>query len=301
MNKQKEIEKIQQQMTNPDFWKNKEKAAQLIKEHNELKKQLELEKSKPEFFKGPYDANNALLTISAGTGGVEACDWAEMLLRMYLKFSELKRFKSKINSISSAQEAGIKSATIKVTGPFAFGWLKSESGIHRLVRISPFDADKARHTSFALIEVIPEISESYNIDIPQKDLRIDVFKASGHGGQHVNTTDSAVRITHLPTKIVASCQNERSQHQNKTEALKALKSRLLKLMEEQRTEKLSEIRISHKGPGWGAQVRSYILNPYKLVKDHRTGFKSKDVEAVLKGQLEPFIKKNLKVSGNQKE
>lgn len=293
MNIEKQLKKIEKQMNEPNFWQDKDKASQLVQKYNELKKQLKLNKSKPKFFKGQYDSNNAILTISAGTGGTEACDWAEMLLKMYLKFSQIKGFSAKITSISSAQEAGIKSATIEISGPYAFGWLKSEFGIHRLVRISPFDADKARHTSFALAEVIPEISESQNLEIPQKDLRIDVYRSSGHGGQSVNTTDSAVRITHLPTKLVVTCQNERSQNKNKIQAFKILKSRLLKLMDEQKTQKLSEISISHKGPGWGAQVRSYILEPYKLVKDHRTGFKDKNVDETLNGHLEKFIIKNL--------
>ncbi len=298
MNIKKEIEKIQQKMAKPDFWQDKAKAQKITEKYNQLKKQLELEKEKPDFFKGEYDTSNAVLTISAGTGGTEACDWAEMLLRMYLRFAERKRFKAKILSISSAQEAGIKSAIVEISGPFAFGWLKKEAGIHRLVRISPFDADKARHTSFALVETIPEISEfkKKELEIPTKDLRIDVFRASGHGGQSVNTTDSAVRITHIPTNIVVSCQNERSQHQNKAEALKILKSKLTQLMLRQKAEKLSQIKVGHKGPGWGAQVRSYVLDPYKLVKDHKTGFKSKNVESVLEGDLEPFIEKSLKAT-----
>ena len=297
MNVKKEIETIQKQMAEPDFWKAKAKAQKLTEKYQKLKKQLELEKEKPDFFKGEYDVNNAVLTISAGTGGTEAADWAEMLLKMYLRFAGRKGFKAEIISISSAQEAGIKSAAVEISGPFAFGWLKSEAGIHRLVRISPFDADKARHTSFALVEVVPEISESKGkeLEIPSKDLRIDVFRASGHGGQSVNTTDSAVRITHIPTGIVVSCQNERSQHQNKAEAERVLKSKLTQLMLQQKAEKLSQIKVKHKGPGWGAQVRSYVLDPYKLVKDHRTGFKSKNVESVLEGDLKSFIEKNLKI------
>ncbi len=301
MSIEKQIEKIQKQMAEPDFWQDKTKAQKLTEKYRRLKKQLELEKEKPEFFKGEYDASDAVLTISAGTGGTEAADWAEMLLRMYLRFTERKNFKAKIVSISSAQEAGIKSAAVEISGPFAFGWLKKEAGIHRLVRISPFDADKARHTSFALVEVIPEISESEEkeLEIPPKDLRIDVFRASGHGGQSVNTTDSAVRITHIPTNIVISCQNERSQHQNKAEALKILKSKLAQQMIEQKAKKLSQIKVEHKGPGWGAQVRSYVLNPYKMVKDHRTGVKSKNVESILGGDLEPFIKKSLINNGGK--
>ena len=294
MDTKKEIEKIQKQMAKTDFWQNKIKAQELVDKYHQLKKQLEIENSKPKFFKGPYDANYALLAISAGTGGTEACDWAEMLLRMYLRFSERKKWETKILDINSGQEAGIKSATLKIANPFAFGWLKNESGIHRLVRISPFDADKARHTSFALVEVIPVIPESETPAIPEKDLRIDVFHASGHGGQSVNTTDSAVRIYHLPTGITASCQNERSQFQNKLEALKILKSRLAQKMAEQHAKKLSEIKVSHVGPSWGAQVRSYILHPYTLVKDHRTNFEDKNAKQVLDGKLEEFIEKSLK-------
>jgi len=290
INSNNELMKIQREMSKPGFWQNKERAADLIKKYHQLKLQQE---KKPYFFKGQYDNNPAILTISAGTGGTEACDWAQILLRMYLRYAEQKKFKTSIVNINSAQEAGIKSATIKICGPYAFGWLKTESGIHRLVRISPFDADKLRHTSFALVEVIPEISQNLNFDIPEKDLKIEVFRASGHGGQSVNTTDSAVRITHLSTNISVSCQNERSQYQNKQEALGILKSRLQIMMQEQKAQKLSEISTEHIGPGWGAQVRSYILHPYKMVKDHRTGQKSSDVEAILNGKLDSFIEKNL--------
>jgi len=294
MNPENELNKIQQQMSASDFWKDKNRAADLVKKYHQIKLQIEAKKTNPKFFTGPYDINPAIITLSAGTGGTEACDWTEMLLRMYLRFAENKNFNNHIISINPAQEAGIKSATIKIDGPYAFGWLKTESGIHRLVRISPFDADKLRHTSFALVEVIPEISQEQDLEIPDKDLKIEVFRASGHGGQSVNTTDSAVRITHLPTGIVVSCQNERSQYQNKQEALKILKSRLLLKIQEQKARKLSEISTDHIGAGWGAQVRSYVMQPYKMVKDHRSGFKSNNVEAVLNGNLEPFIEKNLK-------
>jgi peptide chain release factor 2 len=293
MTTQEDLEKIQNQMANPDFWQNKERAQKTLEKYNNLKKQLEAEKNKPANLSGKYDTNNCLLTISAGTGGVEACDWAEMLSRMYLRYGAKRNYQTKIISISPATEAGIKSISIEFSGQYIYGYLKNESGIHRLVRISPFDADKARHTSFALVEVIP-IIEEVNLEIPDKDLRIDVFRARGHGGQSVNTTDSAVRITHIPSGITASCQNERSQFQNKTEAMKIIKSRIRKLMDDDRVEKISEISSQHIGTMWGGQVRSYFLDPYKLVKDHRTLYETKNVDKVLNGEIQEFIDKSLK-------
>lgn len=294
MNKLKtQLEALQKQMQNPEFWQDKVKAQKITQQYNRLKKAFESQKQAPEGLKGPFDPNPAIITISAGTGGTEACDWAEMLLRMYQRYAQKSGFHVKILEITQAQEAGLKSVTFTISGPYAYGYLKSESGIHRLVRMSPFDADKLRHTSFALIEVVPEIAET-ELKIDPKDLRIDVFRATGHGGQSVNTTDSAVRITHLSSRTVATCQNERSQTQNKQQAMKILLARLHQKMAEQKTKDLSKLKVEHKGPGWGAQVRSYVLAPYKLVKDHRTGFESKDPEAVLNGELKPFIESYLK-------
>ncbi|HLC39220.1 MAG TPA: peptide chain release factor 2 [Patescibacteria group bacterium] len=296
MSNQDRFEQIQKLMSSPHFWDDQAKAHEIVAEYNQLKKQLEFMKNRPAIFKGKFDPENVLITVSSGTGGVEACDWAQMLMRMYLKYAEKKGFNAKILDLNPAAEAGIKNVAIEIVGNFAYGYLKGEAGIHRLVRISPFDADKARHTSFALVEIIPIIKNPQSIDLPEKDLKIEVFRSRGHGGQSVNTTDSAVRITHLPTGITATCQNERSQFQNKNEALKVLKSRLLAEMEIQHTQELSKITTSHHGPGWGAQVRSYFLQPYKLVKDHRTNIESKKTDHVLNGNLEEFIEAEINLN-----
>jgi len=240
------------------------------------------------FMSGPYDKNNTLLSVYAGSGGVDAQDWAEMLLSMYLKYAQRMEFSAKILEISLGEEAGIKSVTVEIDGPYAFGYLKSERGVHRLVRLSPYDADKARHTSFALVETLPIIEEE-KIDLKDDDLRIDVFRSQGAGGQSVNTTDSAVRITHIPTGIVATCQNERSQLQNKLTALKILKSKLLHLMAERHKETIEEIRGETVAAEWGNQIRSYVIHPYKMVKDHRTGFESPEPDKVLAGEIDEFI------------
>jgi peptide chain release factor 2 len=292
---QKKIDEIGLQMAKPDFWVDKEKAHQSVEEYNQLKKQLELLKSKPEFFNDEYDMNNCFINISAGTGGTEACDWAEMLMRMYLRFCEKKGFKTEILDKSVAEEAGIKNAFIKVDGAYSYGYLKVEQGVHRLVRISPFNADKARHTSFALVEVVPEI-DNPKIDIDEKDLRIDVYRSGGHGGQSVNTTDSAVRITHSPTGLVVTCQNERSQLQNKESAMKVLKSRITQLMEKEHIEKIDDLKSKVVGTQWGSQIRNYVLNPYTLVKDTRSNWSSANVQSVLNGELEDVIMSVLKLN-----
>lgn len=240
------------------------------------------------------DPNNAILFIHAGAGGTESCDWANMLLRMYLRWAERRSYTSQILHITEGEEAGIRSATILVSGPYAYGYLKAESGVHRLVRISPFDAAKRRHTSFASIFASPEIDESVEVDIKDADLKIDTYRASGAGGQHVNVTDSAVRITHLPTGIVVQCQNERSQHQNKATALKVLRSRLFEYYREKEREKLAEIEKQKKKIEWGSQIRSYVLHPYKMVKDHRTNLEKGNVDKILDGEIDEFIEAYLK-------
>lgn len=238
---------------------------------------------------GENDPNSAIVSIHSGAGGTEAQDWAEMLLRMYLRWAERKGFYAEIIDYLPGEEAGIKSATFTVNGEYAYGYLKAESGIHRLVRISPFDAGKRRHTSFASIFVYPEINEDIVVEIDEDDLRIDTFRSSGAGGQHVNKTDSAVRITHLPTGIVVQCQNERSQHKNRATAMKVLKARLYELKKKEQEEKIEQLHAVKKEIAWGSQIRSYILQPYRLVKDHRTNLEIGNVDAVLDGELDPFI------------
>jgi peptide chain release factor 2 len=239
------------------------------------------------------DRNNAILTINPGAGGTESQDWAQILMRMYMRWAERKGFGVEIVDLLPGEEAGIKSATLTISGQYAYGYLKGEAGVHRLVRISPFDANKRRHTSFTAILVYPEISENIYIEIKDDDLRIDTFRASGAGGQHVNKTSSAVRITHLPTGIVVSCQNERSQHKNKATAMKIVKARLYAIKKKEHDEKLDEFIGEKKDIAWGSQIRSYTLQPYQLIKDHRTGFEIGNVNAVLDGSIDDFIKEYL--------
>lgn len=243
---------------------------------------------------GPYDKNNCVLEVHSGAGGTEACDWANMLYRMYLRWCEKKKYAIEILDIQMGEEVGIKSAYIMVRGINAYGYLKNEKGIHRLVRLSPFDANNKRHTSFASVDVIPEFDNTIDIEINEKDLKIDVYRSSGAGGQHVNTTDSAVRITHLPTKIVVTCQSQRSQIQNKEKALEMLKNKLkLKELEKQNKE-VSELRGEQRNIEFGSQIRSYVMHPYSMVKDHRTNYETSNVEKVLDGELNEFIEANLK-------
>lgn len=302
--KKTRIEEMQREMQDPSFWNDQEKSKtatqemanlqKIIDEYEKAQTPEELEKLELEaMLKDEYDFNNALLSIHSGAGGTEAQDWAEMLLRMFERFSERRGFIYQILEISPGEEAGIKSATLRIAGPYGFGFLKSEAGVHRLVRISPFDADKARHTSFALVEVIPEI-EHADLNIEEKDLRIDVYRSGGHGGQGVNTTDSAVRITHIPTGMVVAVQNERSQLQNKATALKILQSRLLTLKLKEEKAERDTIRGEHLSAGWGNQIRSYVLHPYKQVKDHRTETVSSNPTEVLNGNLDQFIESYLK-------
>lgn len=238
---------------------------------------------------GEHDGGNAFLNINPGAGGTEAQDWAEMLLRMYLRWCERRGFTTSIIEYQPGDEAGLKSVTIEIKGDFAYGYLRAERGVHRLVRISPFDSNKRRHTSFASVHTFPEIDDDINVDIDEKDLKIDTYRSSGAGGQHVNKTDSAIRITHIPTKIVVCCQNERSQHKNKSSAMKVLKARLYELEKEKQKEKLESISNEKKEIAWGSQIRSYVLHPYRMVKDLRTKMETGKVDAVLDGDIDPFI------------
>lgn len=245
---------------------------------------------------GEYDANNAILTFHAGAGGTEAMDWVQMLVRMYTRWGERHGFNVKVLDFLDGDEAGLKSATVLIEGENAYGYLKSESGVHRLVRVSPFDASGRRHTSFASIEVMPEISDDVDIEIKDEDIKMDVFRSSGAGGQHINKTSSAVRLTHIPTGIVVACQNERSQFQNKDQALKMLKSKLLEIKEKEHLEKIEDIKGVQKEIAWGSQIRSYVFMPYTMVKDHRTSFESGNINAVMDGDLDGFINAYLKAS-----
>ncbi len=316
-------------MASPDFWRDQEKAQNLSRQHQNLKSKLghwqdikqeaeELEqlaemigddeKEQTELmirlaevekkfaalnfdllFSGAHDGDNAIVSIHSGTGGVDAQDWAEILLRMILRFAERHDFSAKIIDKNEGSEAGIKSVTLSIEGDHVYGWLRSENGVHRLVRISPFDAEKMRHTSFALIEVLPELADDNNSLIKESDLKIEVMHASGHGGQSVNTTNSAVRITHIPTGLTVKCQNERSQVQNKANALKILQSKLAQIMEERGVDKLKEIRGEYQQAQWSNQSRSYVMQPYKLVKDHRTDHETPDIDRVLNGDFDDFV------------
>lgn len=320
-------------MARPEFWQDQAQAAQQGQRYEALKKRLDqwqsLEREVAELqelsvvtgqdaslvaeveqritdleeryaqleffvlFSGPYDDHSAVVSIHAGTGGVDAQDWASMLTRLYTRFCERHDLRVAVVDETPGAEAGIKSITLEITGPYAYGWLRSEHGVHRLVRISPFDAEGMRHTSFALVEVLPEIETSL-IELTDNDLKIEVFRAGGHGGQSVNTTDSAVRITHLPTGITVKCQNERSQVQNKNTALKILKARLAVYYQEQETQKMRSIRGAHQQAEWGRQARSYVLQPYQLVKDHRSEHETADISRVLDGHIDDFVESYLR-------
>jgi len=242
---------------------------------------------------GDQDVSDAILSINAGAGGTEAQDWAEMLLRMYLRWAERHDYQTNIVDIIAGAEAGIQSVTVEIRGAYAYGYLKAEVGVHRLVRISPFDASRRRHTSFASVFVIPDIEEEVEVEIRDEDLRVDTYRASGHGGQHVNKTDSAVRITHLPTGIVVQCQNERSQHKNRATAMRILKAKLYQRELEKKAEEMNKLHSDKKDIDFGSQIRSYVLHPYRMVKDHRTGWESGNADAVLDGDLDDFMEKYL--------
>jgi len=261
------------------------------------KASLRLDKMEFEIaFSGEFDSRNALLSIRAGAGGTESQDWAEMLMRMYIRWAERNNFSAEILEISSGEEAGIKSATLGISGPYALGYLKSEHGVHRLVRLSPFDADHARHTSFALVEVMPEAEGDVDLVIKPDDLKIETFRSSGPGGQHMQKTSSAVRITHLTSGLAVSSQSERSQHQNKEIAMKILRSRLLEIELEKKAEERARIKGKRISAGWSNQIRSYVLHPYKMVKDHRTDFQTGNTDAVLAGDIDGFIQAYLRAN-----
>ena len=316
--KKQAISEIEKEMNEPAFWLDEKKSSEENRRLKTLQEEVkkfddvdeiaqiaddeELKSLHEEIneleiyalFRGKYDSYSAIINFYAGAGGVDAQDWTEMLRRMYLRWAEQNNISVTSVDESLGTEAGIKSATLEFSGPYAFGKLKGESGVHRLVRQSPFNAKGLRQTSFALVQVFPEVEAAAEVEIPTKDLKVDVYRAGGHGGQSVNTTDSAVRITHLPTGIVSTCQNERSQLQNKEMAMKILRSRLAQLLLEQHKERVEELKGDYSKPEWGNQIRSYVLHPYKLVKDHRTNFESKNPEEVLEGDLNGFIEAELR-------
>jgi peptide chain release factor 2 len=328
-----ELEQIEEQAAQPGFWDDPEKAKPILKKRGLLTDDIDaakrlsggledletaLELSRDDagmlleaesletrlrelveaaelrmMLSGEMDQNNAILAIAPGAGGTESCDWAAMLLRMYLRYCESKGWKTEIIDYQDGDEAGVKGATVMVAAPYAYGYLRAEAGVHRLVRISPFDAAKRRHTSFAAVYVSPELDDAVDVDIPEKDLRIDVFRASGAGGQHVNRTESAVRFTHLPTGIVVSCQNERSQIQNRATAMKVLRARLFELEQRKVVEKIAAASGEKADVAWGSQIRSYVLQPYQMVKDHRTLFETSQTQKVLDGDIDGFVRSQL--------
>ncbi len=327
---------IQEKMSAPDFWDNQEKAQEtvaqlsvcknitepykkLLSKIEDLEVLLEMAEEDPDmlaeadescqslseeldkvellsFMSGPFDSNNVFVSIHAGAGGTESCDWANMLLRMYRRWFERRGWKDEIIETQAGDEAGIKSVTLRVQGEFAYGYTKAEKGVHRLVRISPFDSAARRHTSFASVDTFPELEDDIDIDIDESDLKVDTYRASGAGGQHVNTTDSAIRITHVPTGTVVACQSQRSQHKNRATAMKMLKAKLYELEEEKRRNEADELRGAKTEMGWGNQIRSYVLHPYQMVKDLRTNIETGNTAAVLDGDLDQFVEGWLKSS-----
>ena len=267
----------------------------LIKEIDSIQEEIK-KREYDAMLSGKYDRGDALLAIHAGAGGNDAQDWAEMVQRMYLRWAEKRGYEVDTLDLTPGEEAGIKSTTISICGLYAYGYLRAEKGVHRLVRISPFDSSSRRHTSFVLVEILPQVDDDKDININPTDLRIDTFRAAGAGGQSVQKNDTAVRITHIPTGIVASCQNERSQTQNREMALKVLKGRLVALQQQERKERIDELRGEYQKAEWGSQIRSYVLHPYHMVKDHRTEFEMGNTEAVLNGDLDPFIESYLRMT-----
>jgi peptide chain release factor 2 len=272
---------------------------EIVQERKDIEKRIDEFKIET-LLSGNYDKNSGIITIHAGAGGTEACDWAEMLLRMYTRWAEAKGYRMETIDYLPGDETGVKSITLEVSGEYAYGYLKAEKGVHRLVRISPFDAAGKRHTSFASVEVLPEITEEQDIEIKSEDLRVDTYRSGGAGGQHVNKTESAIRITHLPTGIVVQCQNERSQHSNKEMAMRMLKAKLIDLKEREHKERIEDLTSDQKDIGWGSQIRSYVFQPYTMVKDHRTGEEMGNIQAVMDGEIDLFISEYLKQSSNGK-
>jgi len=337
--RQAQLAEIEKQIGDPNLWSDQEKSQQLMRERKRLEETLatdadlarrvsdinayfdlaregesvieELKKEIDELrdiaekletrtlLSGENDLRNAIVTIHPGAGGTESQDWAEMLLRMYLRWAERQGFQADLNEYQAAEEAGLKSATFTVTGDYAYGLLTSEIGVHRLVRISPFDQAKRRHTSFASVFVAPEIDESIQVEVKPEEIRVDTYRSGGKGGQHVNTTDSAVRITHIPSGLVVACQNERSQHKNRDRAMKILKSRLYELELEKKREATKKLEDTKLDIDFGSQIRSYVLHPYRLIKDHRTKTEVGDVDRVLDGDLKPFIRAYLMAKRSQ--
>ena len=336
----KDLRELDEKMSSQGFWEDQEKAKEVVQRRKWLEETLnildsierslkdveelsEVSEGDPEtlglleeevgtiedklrdlelktYLSGEMDAKNAYLTIQAGAGGTEACDWAQMLMRMYNRWAERKGYDVEVVDITPDDVAGIKSVTLLIKGPYAYGYLKGEQGVHRLVRISPFDANARRHTSFAAVSVMPQIDESIKVDIRDEDLKIETFRASGAGGQYVNKTDTAVRITHLPTGIVVSCQQERSQFQNKRKALELLRAKLYQLEQEKLMEKKKQYEGEKTDIGWGHQIRSYVFHPYKMIKDLRTGYETGNVDAVMDGEIDPFIESYLKWLAGQR-
>jgi peptide chain release factor 2 len=336
--KRSQLIDLQLQIENPGFWNDPETAQRVMKHlsflngelqewqdlstrladtlelvkmmDDDLRIELEAETSKIENeishlefeakFSGKYDRGDALLAIHSGAGGTDSQDWAEMLQRMYLRWAEARNYRTEILDLTEGEEAGIKSTTIAVNGRFAYGYLRSEKGVHRLVRLSPFDSAHRRHTSFALIEVLPQVEEDAEVSIDPEDLRVDVYRSSSAGGQNVQKNATAIRITHLPTGIVVTCQNERSQTQNRENAMRVLRSRLVELKQREQEEKIAELRGEYQKAEWGNQIRSYVLHPYQLVKDHRTGYESGNTQSVLNGDIEDFIDAYLRATVGEK-
>jgi len=332
--KKDQLLKLQARMASPGFWDNQEQAQatvsqlsalkavvdpieEVVRDVGDLDGLLEIAEGNPDdliqleqdlatlkarcqkielqgLLSGPHDAKNCFLSIHAGAGGTESCDWANMLLRMYTRYLDANRYKREELDVVPGEEAGIRSITLRVVGPFAFGKLSCEVGVHRLVRISPFDSQSRRHTSFAAVDCIPEFEEDVKVEVDEEDLRVDFFRASGAGGQHVNKVSSAVRITHLPTGIVVQCQNERSQHKNRAQAMKVLKGRLYMIEQQKRDTEVANLYGEKGQIAWGNQIRSYVLQPYQMVKDHRTDFQTGQVDAVLDGAIDDFIEASLR-------
>ncbi len=303
--KKEQLKVIEKQMADPSFWQNHQEAAQVSKKFSDLQKRVEEFKSVESekdlealelksFYSGPYDRGDAVLSLHAGAGGTEAMDWTEMLLRMYQRYVESQGWKWEILEQSFGEEAGLKSVALEIGGDYAYGNLKGEAGVHRLVRQSPFNADNLRETSFALVEVVPLMEDDIEVDLKEEDLKIETFRSSGPGGQHMQKADSAVRVTHLPTGTTASCQSARVQQRNKEKALRILRVRLLILAQQKQKETEKELKGEYRTPGWGNQIRSYVLHPYQLVKDLRTGFETSDAEGVLDGELQGFIDAELR-------